>query len=360
MPNKRRRSLSGPNTPARLSEASSVHSVTDSNDYIQSLVNYFRMPRDPNVAKAHWDANMEIHFCMTFVEWKRSGEWNPNVSSEANWMKLAAHLNSQWGKQYAWSVYHSKFGREKRIWHAFAKLKGLRQSAETGIGWDENRRCFLAEESQWNNLCLENNDYRYFRFGQCVDKYAILHEILESETATGSQVQASSVPPSVYNPRKRGGHSRGQTVTSPVGDDMYNAGMDGDFNEESPVVGVKRGSSSQGVTTSLPSASRGSKSSRSTNDPFVECANSLSSLANSKLRIKATRASDKEKFDVDMAVQVVESFGPSLDKGAKLAAFCALQDDKWRKTFLSSSREMQEFWLYSLVPPPKQGPDGPK
>ena len=112
------------------------------------------MPRDPNAAKAHWDANMEIHFCMTFVEWKRSGEWNPNVSSEANWMKLAAHLNSQWGKQYTWSVYHSKFEREKRIWRAFAKLKGLRQSAEIGIGWDENRRCFLAEESQWNNLYL--------------------------------------------------------------------------------------------------------------------------------------------------------------------------------------------------------------
>ncbi|XP_071904219.1 uncharacterized protein [Coffea arabica] len=139
---------------------------------------------------------------------------------------------------------------------------------------------------------------------------------------------------------------------------MYNAGMDGDFNEESPVMGVKRGSSSQGATTSLPSASRGSKSSRSTNDPFVECANSLSFLANSKLYIKGRRASDKEKFDVDMAVQVVESFGPSLNKGAKLAAVLALQDDKWQKTFLNLSREMQEFWLYSLESAPQRGPDG--
>ena len=188
------------------------------------------------------------------------------------------------------------------------------------------------------SLKQENNDYRYFRFGQCVDKYAILHEILETETATGSQAQASSVPPSVYNPRKRAGHSRGQTFTSPVGDDMYNVGMDGDFNEESPVVGVKRGSSSQGATTSLPSASRGSKSSRSTNDPFVECANSLSSLANSKLHIKGCRASDKEKFDVDMAVQVVESFGPSLDKGAKLAAVHSRTTSGGRRSLVSVAR----------------------
>ena len=64
----------------------------------------------------------------------------------------AAHLNSTWGKQYAWTVYHSKYARLKKIWRAFAKLKGLRQTFETDIGWNENRMCFLAEESQWNNL----------------------------------------------------------------------------------------------------------------------------------------------------------------------------------------------------------------
>ena len=110
------------------------------------------MPRDHITAKAHWDENMEMHFCMTYVEWKKSGEWNPNIYTEANWMKLAAHLNSSWGKQYMWTVYHSKYTRLKRIWRAFAKLKGLRLSAETGIGWDENRRCFMADESQWRNL----------------------------------------------------------------------------------------------------------------------------------------------------------------------------------------------------------------
>ncbi|XP_071936838.1 uncharacterized protein [Coffea arabica] len=113
------------------------------------------MPRDHTTAKAHWDENMEIHFCMTYVEWKKSGEWNPNIYTEANWMKLAAHLNSSWGKQYMWTVYHSKYTRLRRIWHAFAKLKGLRLSAETGIGWDENRRCFMADESQWRNLQMD-------------------------------------------------------------------------------------------------------------------------------------------------------------------------------------------------------------
>nr|XP_027062350.1 uncharacterized protein LOC113688749 [Coffea arabica] len=357
MPSKRRRSLSGPTTPPRLSEPSSVHSATDSNDYIQSLVNYFRMPRDHTTAKAHWDENMEIHFCMTFVEWKRSGEWNPNVASEANWMKLAAHLNAAWGKQYAWTVYHSKLARLKKIWRCFAKLKGLRQTSETGIGWDENRRCFLGEPSQWNNLCLENKDYGYFRSGQCVDKYAILHEVFEAETATGSQAQASSVPPSIYNPRKRAGQSSGQVFSSPLGDEIYNAGQGTGFDEDTPIAGVKRGSSSQGITSSGPSASRGSKSSRTSSDPFVECANSLSTLANSKLHIRSRRESEKDKFGPEMGAQVVESF-KELDKEVKLAAVLALQDDKWRKTFLSLSREMQEFWLQTLQKPPPKGPDG--
>lgn len=91
---------------------------------------------------------------MTYVEWRKSGEWSPNVAVEANWMKLAAYLNKEWSKQYAWSVYHSKFMRMKKIWCLYVKLKGLRHSAETGIGWDENKRCFLTDDSQWNNLQL--------------------------------------------------------------------------------------------------------------------------------------------------------------------------------------------------------------
>ena len=58
-----------------------------------------------------------------------------------------------------------------------------------------------------------------------------------------------------------------------------------------------------------------------------------------------------------MGAQVVESF-KELDKEVKLAAVLALQDDKWRKTFLSLSREMQEFWLQTLQKPPPKGPDG--
>ena len=113
----------------------------------------------------------------------------------------------------------------------------------------------------------------------------------------------------------------------PFGDKIYNAGQDTNFNEEAPIVGVKRVSSSQGVTTSLPAGSRKSKSSRSTDNPFVECANSLSTLANSKLHIKGCRESKKEKFDMDMAAQVVESF-ESLDKGRKLTTVLQLQEDK--------------------------------
>ena len=203
----------------------------------------------------------------------------------------------------------------------------------------------------------ENRDYRNFRYFQCVDKYAILFEILEGETATESQAQASSVPPSIYNPRKRVGHSRGQIFSSPFGDEMYNTGQDADFNEEAPNVGVKRDSSSQGATTSLPTESRRSKSSRSTDNPFVECANSLSTLANSKLHIKGRRESEKEKFDMDMATQVMELF-EFLDKGRKLAAVFQLHDDKWQNIFLSLSRDLQEFWMNSLEIDPQRGPDG--
>nr|XP_027123912.1 uncharacterized protein LOC113740566 isoform X1 [Coffea arabica] len=151
------------------------------------------------------------------------------------------------------------------------------------------------------NFCQENQDYRHFRYCQCVDKYANLSKVLEGETATGSQAPASSVPPLIYNPRKRVGHSRKQIFSSPFGDEMYNAGQDAGFNEEAPIVGVKRGSSSQGATTLLPTRFRGNKSSRSTDNPIVECANLLSTLANSELHIKGCRESEKEKFDVDMA-----------------------------------------------------------
>ena len=58
-----------------------------------------------------------------------------------------------------------------------------------------------------------------------------------------------------------------------------------------------------------------------------------------------------------MAAQVVESF-QGLDKGVKLTAVLALQDDKWRKTFLSLSCEMQEYWLSSLESALQKGPDG--
>ena len=62
------------------------------------------MPHDHTTSKAHWDENMEMHFYMTYVDWKKkSKEWNPNIASEANWLKRAAHLNSAWvawGKQY--------------------------------------------------------------------------------------------------------------------------------------------------------------------------------------------------------------------------------------------------------------------
>ena len=78
---------------------------------------------------------MEMHFYMTYVEWKKSGEWNPNIASKANWMKLASYLNCTWEKQYSWTVYHSKFTRLKKIWRAFAKLKGLQLSSKTSIGW---------------------------------------------------------------------------------------------------------------------------------------------------------------------------------------------------------------------------------
>lgn len=85
----------------------------------------------------------------------------------------------------------------------------------------------------------ENQDYRNFRYFQCIDKYAILFEVLEGETATGNQAQASSVPPSILNPRKRAGHTGGQIFSSQFGDEVYNAGQDVDFNKEAPSVGVK-------------------------------------------------------------------------------------------------------------------------
>ena len=55
----------------------------------------------------------------------------------------------------------------------------------------------------------------------------------------------------------------------------------------------------------------------------------------------------------------MESF-ELLDKGRKLAAVLALQDDKWRKTFLHLSRDLQEYWLNSLEIAPQRGPDGKK
>ena len=73
MPNKHRKSLPRPTTLARSSEISFVNSVMDSNDYIECLVNYFR------VSSLFWQAprfllpipplKMEPKFHATFVIW---------------------------------------------------------------------------------------------------------------------------------------------------------------------------------------------------------------------------------------------------------------------------------------------------
>ncbi|XP_027182309.1 uncharacterized protein LOC113780729 [Coffea eugenioides] len=70
----------------------------------------------------------------------------------------------------------------------------------------------------------------------------------------------------------------------------------------------KPATSTQGATSSM-QESRGSKSSRSSeNNPFIECATSLSNLASAKLKIKDCRECDYEKYDVRMEGQIVESF----------------------------------------------------
>ena len=75
-----------------------------------------------------------------------------------------------------------------------------------------------------------------------------------------------------------------------------------------------------------------------------------------KLQIKDRRSNDFEKYDVTMATQVIESF-EGLSKGRRVTALLQLQDDKWRKTFLTMSRDLQEYWINKLQVPDEKGLD---
>ena len=87
--------------------------------------------------------------------------------------------------------------------------------------------------------------------------------------------------------------------------------LTGDLGAEcfdaAPKVRTKRASSSL-RTTILTHESRQSKSNRSFDNSFVECANSLTNLASTKLLIKDRREIDFEKFDITMTNHIVESF----------------------------------------------------
>ena len=57
-----------------------------------------------------------------------------------------------------------------------------------------------------------------------------------------------------------------------------------------------------------------------------------------------------------MATQVIESF-EGLSKGRRVTALLQLQDDIWRKTFLTMSRDLQEYWINKLQVPDEKRPD---
>ena len=126
----------------------------------------------------------------------------------------------------------------------------------------------------------------------------ILSEVLEGETATGSQALSSAVPP-LRGQQNRPTHLGGQSSLK-FSEEMFTGGPDAECYDKGPKVGSKRASSSLGAMISV-HGSHQSKSSRSSDNPFVECANSLSNLASAKLLIKDCRETDFQKFDVIMA-----------------------------------------------------------
>lgn len=309
------------------------------------------MPRDQGTPKAQWDETMEYQFCLEYVDWKKTGKWDRNAQSESNWMRFGNHLNNLFGRSYVWGVYYSKLQRLRKIWRAYAKLKGKKGSAETGIGWDDDVKCFLADDQQWNNLVLENKDYVHFRFKQPVHKYDILSEVLEGEMATGSRAQASSAPPRQWNRLSQAAtYSSGQQPTQDdSAEEIPPSNVDFSQPGGSKWAG-KRPATSLGGTTSF-TGSRGTKSSKSSeNNPYVACAESLSTLATTKLKLVEARTMGFEQYDVTTAAQVVGTFKDVVPPGKRIKALQELQKDKWRRTFLTMERELQEYWLHSLKP----------
>lgn len=95
-------------------------------------------------------------------------------------------------------------------------------------------------------------------------------------------------------------------MSQQYGDDNDNSWLDDTLNQSTKWAS-KRPASSQGGTNSF-QGSRGSKSSRNSDNPFVECAASLTNLALAKLKNYEGRTIDADKYDVTMAAKVVESF----------------------------------------------------
>ena len=114
--------------------------------------------------KKHWEDWETELYIRTYVEWHKNGRWEATRTTFANHTAMAAYLTQELGVICTGTQSQSKFYRVVDKWRLFTHLRGDSAKAETGIGWDEEHRCFVAGKEQWGYLykvCCSTSAFYY-------------------------------------------------------------------------------------------------------------------------------------------------------------------------------------------------------
>ncbi|KAL3504094.1 hypothetical protein ACH5RR_033935 [Cinchona calisaya] len=126
------------------------HSSSASNDFKLSLRNYFKMADKP---KWKWNDEHEFKFFSTYVEWKLNGQWDRSLLTRQNYNKLAQFLNETYGMVVTADILSSKYYRLFEKWKVYNELRGICKQATTGVSYNKNNKCFMADDEQWLGFC---------------------------------------------------------------------------------------------------------------------------------------------------------------------------------------------------------------
>ncbi|XP_071918566.1 uncharacterized protein [Coffea arabica] len=269
----------------------------------------------------------------------------------ANHTAMAAYLTQELGVICTGTQSQSKFYRVVDKWRLFTHLRGDSAKAETGIGWDEEHRCFVAGKEQWGYLYKLDKSYVEFQHPNSADLMILWDEVMDGKHATGTRAQflAQFVPPQFVPPRirRRRGDStlKGKGVaSSSVINPADSKGTSDDT--DSPIMSNpgKRplGSASQ---SSENEDSRGTKSRRSGSENYQEALSNFNRFSS----IACSERESKEKYSIEVAKKAVEDL--KLDDTVHMYVLKELLDGEFRALFISFSESEQITWINLFIVP---------